>query len=167
MYFNVEMMGMALLFNSEGKTPKFPKEIVDNFHTIGNMIKKCSSFLEIGGPTRTYIYCDHHSLKNLIVINDNPTSNMSFTKGIEQVIKMDGRNTLFKDKVFDCILASCLPSDVRSDIIKEIGRIGTDKCLVLWQGNREEDEISFNLMGFKRINSNAQDWAVNYYREQK
>lgn len=150
----------------KGSAPKIPKAIADNMYAIGVMLKKCSSFLEIGGPTRTYIYCDHHSLKNLIVINNNPTANMPFTKGIEQVIKMDGKNTLFKDKAFDCILVSCLPYSARNDVIKEIGRIGTENCLVLWQGNGNlaDDDIAFNLQGFKRIHSNKEDWAVNYYR---
>jgi len=135
----------------------------DLFKFTGTEIIRDSIYiLEIGGPTR-----------NSLLFNSNDFNNKKYYKCINlskqkknsPTIQMDGTNTSFDNEQFDLIFISCMPGDIRDDVLKECNRILKKNGYIIWQGYFEYDLISFEKHNFKIIHGNPQWWGQILQKE--
>jgi len=128
-----------------------------NFHLQNEINKRQGIFIEVGGPTKQgFISLEGITLpKEPIISNISSTPPGTATK--EEVklqhpkIKLiaDATSLPFPDNSIGLILASCLPSRIRSSTLAEAYRVLEPGGLLIWQGGRIEDLAEAKRIGFK------------------
>lgn len=67
----------------------------------------------------------------------------------------DGRQLPFADKSVGAVMASCLTSDVRPSVLREIRRVLRPKGVLVWRGAFADDFAIAKTLGFKLLKTDG------------